>query len=943
MRRRAALFGRPARGRVHVTPHGRPRRPKKTPAARSVVAGLCFVAMSGGAQPAGVGDRDTIRDYTDSQVLASVARIDLPPLAPVPPSDREDAVGPIRVGVHREVPPAVGALAPRLTWTTLDDGRVVSAASVASPGAIFVRVAIRANLGVGGELRYFKPGVAPLGHAVVTDADLAGERLGGEGALRWSPSVPGEEIGMEIVLPSATAVANLSLVVVKIAHGIVRQDAAVLRPKAACDHVDVRCRTEEFPAGLEDAVARMLFEARGGSWLCTGTLLAPDNGQALFLTANHCVPTAAVASTVQTTWLFQRPACDSPNIDRGVTVYDGATLLATSVAQDSTLLALQGTLPWQVDFAPWKPSRPAHPATVVGIHHPGGDEKKYAGGVTDGIQNTVLGSRQIVPNSLVVDWDDGLTEGGSSGSGLFHDGALIGVLSGGAGNCNQSGDVYGPFADFFPRACPWLSPGDTCVDDGNVPLFLAAGDGRRESFVRIINHSAKRGRLSVYPRDDSGREFTSFDLSIGANRALHFNSTDLEMGNPPKGIAQGIGAGVGHWRLRVHADVDIEVLAYVRTSDGFVTSMHDVAVAQEPSGNHVVPFFNPASNHDQVSALRLVNPHREDVFVVINGVDDEGVSSGPVTLNLAAGEARSVSASDLERGGATLDGALGDGAGKWRLLVTPIGQPIEVMNLLETPGGKLTNLSTFPVPVSWAAAVRGDPAFRAPFFASARDAAQQGFVRLSNYGPTTATVRLDAVDDAGRQHGSVAIDLPPAASRHFNSDDLEDGNAAKGIAPGFGHGDGHWRLEFEQVPRDVHAFAYTRSEDGFVTSMHDVVPGPHERHEVLFFNPASNTEQVSKLRLVNPTDEPAFITIRGVDDRGREGTGRVSLRVDAGTSRTVTSQQLERGDSDVFGRLGNGSGKWRLLVEASEEIDVVNLLESPTGDIANLSTGTRLR
>ena len=42
-----------------------------------------------------------------------------------------------------------------------------------------------------------------------------------------------------------------------------------------------------------------------------------------------------------------------------------------------------------------------------------------------------------------------------------------------------------------------------------------------------------------------------------------------------------------------------------------------------------------------------------------------------------------------------LEGALGDGAGKWRLVVTS-EQPIQVMSLLASPTGHLTNLSTAP-------------------------------------------------------------------------------------------------------------------------------------------------------------------------------------------------------------------------------------------------------
>lgn len=929
-------------------PLARQEHPPQQPTglrARCACAALCLVAALGTAQPAGPRNDATLRDYTNARTLVSVARIDLPVLPAARVVVDRGATGPVRMGVHRPLPRAIGDVAPRLKWTPLEDGRIVAAVVIASPGATFVRIAFNATLGNRGELRYFKPGAAPLRHATVSQADLAGARSGVRGDVSWSPSVPGDSIGVEIVLPSSAARAKFSFVVVKTAHGTVDRDAAVWRPKShSCpSHVYVHCRTEEFRAGLENAVARMLFESGGGTYACTGTLLGDKSGsgQALFLTAGHCVSTVAQASSVETTWFFQRATCNAPEVDAGVTVYGGATLLATSVAQDSTLLALRGALPAQVDFADWTPSPPLHSVDVIGIHHPGAHEKMFAGGYLAGNINAVLGAREVVRNALSVQWRDGLTEGGSSGSGLFHDGALIGVLVGGQGSCHQSGDVYGRFADFFPRACPWLSPNDICVDDGNVPLFLAAGDGRRESFARIINHSDKPGRVWIHPRDDSGRVFEPITLSINANATLHFNSTDLEKGNPSKRIPRGVGAGEGQWHLRVRAEVDIEVLAYVRTNNGFVISMHDV-VAPQADGNHIVPFFNPASNSAQASALRLVNAHEEDAVVVVRGVDDAGVTAGPVRLRLAAGQARSVSASQLERGDRTLDGALGDGEGKWRLLVTP-SHAIDVMNLLETPDGKLANLSTFPVPVSWTSVLHGERGFRAPFFASAHGATQRGFVRLSNYGTTSATVSLQAVDDEGTTAGPLAFDLAPGASRQFNSADLEDGNAAKGIRTGLGSGEGHWRLEFEDVPPNVHTLAYTRSGDGFVTSMHDVVAGPNKQHEVPFFNPASNTRQVSKLRLINTTDQRALVTIRGIDDRGIEARRAMHFRLDAGAARTVTSQQLEAGDVGLIGNLSNGSGKWRLQVTADQEIDVVNLLESPTGDITNLSTGTRPR
>ena len=106
--------------------------------------------------------------------------------------------------------------------------------------------------------------------------------------------------------------------------------------------------------------------------------------------------------------------------------------------------------------------------------------------------------------------------------------------------------------------------------------------------------------------------------------------------------------------------------------------------------------FNPGQNRNQVSRLRLVNTGANNEGLSIEGVDDQGNNAGPVTLTLAVGESRTLSAQDLENGAQGLVGMLGDGAGKWRLFVTA-GQSVVGMSLLESPTGHLTNISTMGV------------------------------------------------------------------------------------------------------------------------------------------------------------------------------------------------------------------------------------------------------
>ena len=85
-----------------------------------------------------------------------------------------------------------------------------------------------------------------------------------------------------------------------------------------------------------------------------------------------------------------------------------------------------------------------------------------------------------------------------------------------------------------------------------VPLFVSASHpSGHQGFVRVINHSGEAGEVSVEAFDDAGAESGPVTLDIGASETVHFNSGDLEDGNPDKGLTEGIGEGQGDWRLRL--------------------------------------------------------------------------------------------------------------------------------------------------------------------------------------------------------------------------------------------------------------------------------------------------------------------------------------------------------------------------------------------------------
>ena len=151
-----------------------------------------------------------------------------------------------------------------------------------------------------------------------------------------------------------------------------------------------------------------------------------------------------------------------------------------------------------------------------------------------------------------------------------------------------------------------------------LPLVISASNPIQQGFVRIINHSNEAGTVQVHAIDDSGQRLGPISLDLEAKASAHFNSDDLESGNSDKGLSDGVGDGDGDWRLDLETTLDIEPLGYIRTEDGFVTSMHDFVV-QGASMRYHVPFFNPGSNQAQVSQLRLINTTDTENEITIIG------------------------------------------------------------------------------------------------------------------------------------------------------------------------------------------------------------------------------------------------------------------------------------------------------------------------------------
>lgn len=478
------------------------------------------------------------------------------------------------------------------------------------------------------------------------------------------------------------------------------------------------------------------------------------------------------------------------------------------------------------------------------------------------------------------------------------------------------------------------------ADDHYLWLVPSADNTQQQGFIRLVNRNDSAGGVTVWGIDaDGARSIGTVSVGLSPHQALQMNSQDLERGNEAKGLIGSLGAPSvpGNWTLVLHTDPGVEVLAYIRTPNGFLTSMHE-RVSGDGS-DWWVPVFNPGSNPNQRSRLRIVNTEVDAVDLNIGGTDDAGASGGIVSLSLSGLSSIELDATDLENGntGLGLSGALGDGEGKWQLRVHATGR-ISVQSLLSDPNGNLTNLSSLPNPVQTAPGERN-----VWLLPAAANVGQQGFVRLINRDSRSGEVLLWGIDDAGqRSTDTITLTLAADESRQLNSADLESGNVGKGLSGRLGPGTGDWHLKVLS-DLDLVPMAFIRTPGGFLTAMHDTVAGDGLSVQVPIFNPGENPNQTSLLRLINDNATEARIGIGGRDDAGAPAPGgEVMLTLAAGAAITLSARELEGIDAraELSGSLGDGSGKWALTVTSTVPVRVMSLLNDPQGFLTNLSGGT---
>ena len=226
-----------------------------------------------------------------------------------------------------------------------------------------------------------------------------------------------------------------------------------------------------------------------------------------------------------------------------------------------------------------------------------------------------------------------------------------------------------------------------------------------------------------------------------------------------------------------------------------------------------------------------------------------------------------------------------------------------------------------------------------PYFPATTDyLGRSGVLSVVNRTDLSGSVNIVAYDDSGFRVGPIEMNLHGNQSIYIDSAELENGDPEKGISTGIGLPFvGDWRLTMTS-DLDIHVVSYIRSSDGLMSPIHDSVPIQVGKYaQIGFLNASDNMEADSLLRLVNPGDQSSAVTIYAFDEDGNAG-GKVQLTLQQQTAVTLDTATLEEGDAELLGKFGASSGRWRLELTADKPILAMNLLASPIGSIANLST-----
>lgn len=583
----------------------------------------------------------------------------------------------LRYGFVQRVdqPLLVAGAAHQGTWQELGAGRALWSLDVRSDGAVSLDL-------------HFSRFILPEG-AQLYLANAAGDYvlgpIRGSDALTsgqyYTALIPGDVVRIEVVADAAQR-SSVELALGGVTYGyrgLFGLGDHAEAPRSGSCNVDVVCPLGDGWEDQIDSVGQYIFTRPNGSFVCTGSLIGNTSGTPIpyFITANHCVSEDSVAQTMRVYWNYQSATCRTPGsaasgtpLPRPATFSNGASLRMTYSSNDTSMVELNAPVPAVENpfFVGWDRrdlATPGNPqvSNAVTIHHPAGHEKRIsldtdALSVTNYLQDTPIASAS---HYRIGNWEQGTTEGGSSGSALYTpEGHLIGTLHGGFASCSSNTqDWYGRIFQSWngggtnaTRLSNWLDPqglapetfdgyrGDP-LPDADLALNLVANPdtvdiGDPTTITALVEANGPDEASDVTVTIELPAEL-NYDSFTGANWSCSAASTTVTC-DLSGTLANGEGDSVD-----LHVTVDpgaqpgmVEVTGVVASSDNDpVPSNNEDSVEIEITGMPDVIFVGDFECANGLPDCPIVDP--DIVTGVLNAVIPDDF--GGLSVNWLTGDA----------------------------------------------------------------------------------------------------------------------------------------------------------------------------------------------------------------------------------------------------------------------------------------------------------------
>ncbi len=366
-------------------------------------------------------------------------------------------------------------------------------ARIASRGALALR--LRADLSgfAGGQSLYL---IAADGGRTFGPFTRAQARNNGT----WLPTTPGGSVTLVLNSPDTT-LPPVRIEALSHFYRLLNEDSEKDAP--LCPE-PVACEGIEAARQVSTSVGMLIVPSGLGQVQCSGTLLnraGTPTYDPLLITAHHCFSGNVDPADVEVVWDYRKDVCTLDPVTMDFDTMprsNGSEMLARNTRLDGQFLRLDQAPvgAYGRAWAGWDARTPVVGDLVQGFHLPAGTSMKTCRGAVIEVEKTECLDVLCITRyemQTTVRWAEGITEGGSSGSGMFYrdlNWRLGGMLSNGTvhtcGKPENNRDDFSSFKEFYPFIACYLTDGAECAAQEESGCLISRLFGEKSATTKAL-------------------------------------------------------------------------------------------------------------------------------------------------------------------------------------------------------------------------------------------------------------------------------------------------------------------------------------------------------------------------------------------------------------------------------------------------------------------------